>query len=589
MRDELRSLDLAEPPEQWTDIQRRVPRPSGPPPSSSARRILSGAVAFAVGIAGVALGIDALSSHPGRGTRNPSLTSTVPVGADGSVLWPARTADALNKLQADADTSSPRRQWTTYPSQVVDRFSSSVLGWPPLTPAVITYGPLVNGRPTATARLTERHPTCSSPPPSQSSSTACAGNAEIVHLSQPVRVGDGGIWAVTSVTSSVASIDATPGSIVANGTVIAAHLQPGGGRYADAGSVIGAYTWQRACASSERGSVRVPDATIHVHIAPDSIAGTDCGVSVPGYVWVATSANKLVDRNSFADPLNGDSSEYSSVVALPVVVKIPENGQPAGAKMYTDTSGWSANYPAGWSSALISRTPDGLGTGVSISAAGSTGAGRGPGDVVLTVTHALHPDDPVHPDDSTFPLSPSNFKPDPGPGGYAYLGFRGNGVAYSAQLYVGPDASAADVNAMNDVIASIRFPSLRQESVQSNGWVSLGPAMNYPVGMGTAGSVRSLHLIYVMRGPAGAYVLGDVPSCGEGESQTWDSTRLQVDIKCPNGPDIRYERDGTPVPGNPAAYMKRLLAYPVLKAWDGTLLVWPHAMTPFAARHAWSG
>lgn len=78
-------------------------------------------------------------------------------------------------------------------------------------------------------------------------------------------------------------------------------------------------------------------------------------------------------------------------------------------------------------------------------------------------------------------------------------------------------------------------------------------------------------------------------SCGEGQSQTWDRERFQVVLECPNDPDIRYERDGTPVAGNPTGFTQLLDVYPAITAWDGTLLVsvtttienveryWPHA------------
>jgi hypothetical protein len=143
---------------------------------------------------------------------------------------------------------------------------------------------------------------------------------------------------------------------------------------------------------------------------------------------------------------------------------------------------------------------------------------------------------------------------------------------------------------MEDLIESIRFPSLRNEGPEVNGWVSAGSDQYYPRGEGTPTANGTFGVMYVLRGPGSTYALDLEPDgCGEGESETWDPARLQILIQCPDGHDVRYERDGTPVPGNPASFTQTLAAYPVITAWDGTLLVSTRAMTSSDARGAWEG
>jgi WD40-like Beta Propeller Repeat len=79
MDDRLRVLDLVDPPEQWAEIERRVPRPMTPSPPSGPRRALTVLVALAVAVAGVGGAVLALSQLGGPGSVSPSPGSSPPV------------------------------------------------------------------------------------------------------------------------------------------------------------------------------------------------------------------------------------------------------------------------------------------------------------------------------------------------------------------------------------------------------------------------------------------------------------------------------------------------------------------------------
>lgn len=260
---------------------------------------------------------------------------------------------------------------------------------------------------------------------------------------------------------------------------------------------------------------------------------------------------------------------------------------------YTDPTGlWTVNYPSSWTATPISRTSDGLATGVTISSVPNPHPLQ-PGAVVLTVTHSI--DAASHPpvDDSSFPLSVADAKVEPGTSNTSDLTFRGNGLAYLARVVIGSAATEQDVADLGAVMASIRFPSLADAGQVANGWTSLGSAKKYPKGVGRAVPFGTTGFGYVLRGPASTYLL-DLPlptsytrGCAEGLNDIWDRVHLQIWIQCPAG-DVRFERDGTPVSGNPLGLTRHLVAYPVITAWDGTFLLSPTPMTRSQEQHAWS-
>ncbi len=260
----------------------------------------------------------------------------------------------------------------------------------------------------------------------------------------------------------------------------------------------------------------------------------------------------------------------------------------AGLSTYTDPRGWKVDYPTGWIVTPFEDSSSGRLTvaGAAISSLpmsqeqpggypGVSSDGSFEGGVAVVIAHREGgpAPDPFR-DDSSFPLDPSAAQMMPG--GMALSGvlsFRGDGVDYEA-TFGGQHPSEDDLRALRDVIRRIRFPALAGGQ-SSGGWLSLGPSEDFKEGTGTPSwSGDRLGVVYVMRGPGGTYALDLEPdSCGEGENETWDRQRLQVLLECPDGTEVRFERYGTPVPGNPSGFTTTLDIHPVITAWNGSLLI----------------
>ncbi len=70
-----------------------------------------------------------------------------------------------------------------------------------------------------------------------------------------------------------------------------------------------------------------------------------------------------------------------------------------------------------------------------------------------------------------------------------------------------------------------------------------------------------------------------------------DPRTLQIWIQCPDDPgegdDVRYERDGSPHPGNGPEFDRLLTSHPVITAWDGSLLVYERGSMDGLAESLW--
>ena len=541
MRENLAGLDLLETPDDWQAIERRVPGPSPEGPDRSGKeRLVAALIAVAIAVAAVSLLARTLDrSTPGEPTPTPTPTGEIPIttGADGTLLYPETNPEAYAQLQrvADDHPGAVTTQVDTVASQFVER----ILGWQQVSIG-IDRGHTADGWAVATVDDLKR------------------GLQAMVTLVQPVRHGDGGVWAVQSVSTLGASVQAQPGDPVAAGSDVAGHIDVPTGDHAAWGYVIGDYSREPRCFASGGEIPDGPDFAITPQIRADRVAGTECGTEVDGYLWVASAGFRL-DASS-CGPMCGDSTPYGEVAIVPVLIQIPANAQQEGISTYQDHSvntGWKLDYPDGWS---VDRSD-----GAVVVSNGVDGAGG----VELTISPVLTSLLDLADNDSSFPLDVTEFVSS---GGQSTLDFQGNAVPYTAALTVGADATPEDVLKMNAVIASIRFPSIRGGD-ESGPWHSLG-SRGYPEGIGTPTFLSDSDLGYLVRAPLGVYALGpNIASCGEGENTTWDEAARQILFECPNGPDVRYELDGTPVAGNPSGYQQPLNVYRVITAWDGTFLV----------------
>jgi hypothetical protein len=113
---------------------------------------------------------------------------------------------------------------------------------------------------------------------------------------------------------------------------------------------------------------------------------------------------------------------------------------------------------------------------------------------------------------AAFPLKPRTFsRTRPYEGGaephpfYRYFG--ANGYAFSAAVWIGHDASAADKRAIWSVIRSLRFPALHARTIYHDAVYVLGRTSAYPVGSVTVIQPSSLPVGPRLRHPQGFYLV----------------------------------------------------------------------------------
>jgi len=569
----------------------RVPlRPSGP------SRILTAVVALAIGTAGT-VGWLAIAywKHPSPDEPQPVPVDTVPLGADGSILWPDTTQAELVELQADADEGRGYkvRLYLT-PEGTTTLFAEWVLGWVEGSYEMQAAQPGSDGA-SVVIRLVRTAQLCPPPTgePQNSEKAKCFNSVEDVTIVQPVRQGEGGIWAVQRVASPTAGIEAVPGQVVVNRDLITAHLELEFGLRASMGSLISRR--EPPCSSGFHGGEPPnPNFSIPVRVQPDAQTGTSCGASAPGIVWVATGTFILVGPNSApAYPLYGDSTPYVAVTAVPISVTIPENVPAEGFVEYTDPQSWMIEHPTAWivtpfedqSMPLVALTGAAF-SNVPLVADLPNGLPRPPKDDAFADGVALvieHVDGGPVPDrlsnDSRFPLDPADATSAQDRGGWTHaMSFRGNGIDYHLMYAIGPEATDADVQALMDMIGTIHFPTLRMgDREEHGGWVYAGDPQWLRLGRGSSTYIYNSHLqvVYVIRLGGVNYAL-DVPELNcEGANETWDDQTRQVLMESPCFGDVRYDLDGTPDPDNPPGFLETLTIHPVIEAWDGSLLIVP--------------
>jgi hypothetical protein len=523
----------------------------------------------------------------------------VDLGADGSTLWPQRTHVELVSAQSRTDAGNAGFEWQLDPVGVVERFGETVIGWPVDSFRIrLDLSRELEGR--IVARLERTELTCSQTLPEDEDRGIgpCLPGVEEVTLVQPLRVGDDGVWVVAAVRSPDIEIDLVSGEIVHNGASLTASVETIERLHAARTVVVGGFDEHRNCFDLAGEDPVAGGPRVEVRIRPDTVAGTECGPLVHGYVVVSTATWNVVGPDHVADPMNGDSSPYVSVEAIPFALSIPENAPARGMNVYEDPlGGWKVDLPEPW---YVAPANDVAGertltiSNVALPVEADTPVGPDastfqPDAVVFEISKLVsRPDPALAHDDSAFPLDPDRFhnafQTEPAP----IVEFQGNGQAFRARLFVGTDAPDDDLAAMLAVVRSLRFPALALGET-AHGWLSLGRPGGRPE-LGRPAFVNPWGVIYVVRGTTGVYVLDLEPEfCGEGGNQGWDRSNQQIVIGCPDGGDPRYERDGTPLPGNPPAFGAPLEIRPAITAWDETVLVsvmttiddvdryWPHA------------
>lgn len=591
-KDALHDLDDVGPDESvYRRAEQGPTRSDLPPLPNRSTRIVAAVTAFAVfALAAVfawqAFRPEALQEGPPNQTPD-----VVSLGEEGSVLWPARTTDALVELQAEADADRGGTRWLLNPADVADAFVGRVLGW-----GQMRYEVDLEHRDDGlvVAHVTKAPESCPPIPPAirDADAAACYAGDEEILLAQPVSQGDGGIWAVVSVTSPSMALAVLPGQVITNGGSVDVSAQVPDELPVVVGSVIGDRDASGNCAGAS-GTARLtsPDGRIRVAIGSDRDFGTDCGDRASAYVWVASATWRL---RAGADPLVGDSTEYVAVAAVPIVLAIPENAPTEGLQTYVDPLGWRVDYPAGWSVTPIDTQDRVTITGAAFSNVSPGVASPNPATpspvgldpdqmpsdaVEVVVTHLEGgPMPDLTSDDTRFPVTLGGLGCPLDTMLLCGTSVRGGGRDFSIEVRRGQDASPEDIAAAEALVASMRFRALRLGE-RSDGWASLGRPALYAQGEGSPAWVGGrLGLVYVLRGPKGTYALDlDPDGCGEGQNQTWDPKTLQIWVQCPTylgTTDMRYDRFGNPDSSNAPTFQSPLDAYPVITAWDGSLLIY---------------
>jgi hypothetical protein len=204
--------------------------------------------------------------------------------------------------------------------------------------------------------------------------------------------------------------------------------------------------------------------------------------------------------------------------------------------------------------------------------------------------------------DTAFPLSPSSFhriRPyfgdaEPHPW---YCDCYGDGISFSAAVWLGPQASRTEQQAAWAVVRSLRFPALREgtiypspraRSIYEDTYYVLGQASRYPVGSVTTFPAASLpgsraiaaHVaggFFLIHAPRAFYVIHRL---FQEPTKPYTTCTLAFDARafqffCP-GTDLRWNRVGQPIGARARAGQDlHLPLAPATVAQDGHVLFSP--------------
>jgi hypothetical protein len=447
-------------------------------------------------------------------------------------------------------------------------------------------------------------------PPNAACDYAAPGPPSIkVVVYQPL--GGEGPWAVLEAKTDYVSISLDPGTQVRDGSTAYA----GGSIPTGEHAVLGYHATADGCGEHsdttafEVGTDAASDRTsgglsfaysrgqLQFTLPPQ---GDACRAQV-GYVFLAITDQGLATT----DPLGGIPVTTGVLGFAAVPVSFLFMSQDAGspppsstlspspiatpAHGYTDPLGWTIDVPDGWVTTKIdgsggAATYEGAAFGSArplFEPGGPEYLGAQPGEVVLELYHAERSTGSETPtDDSVYPL---NFK-ELAPNGSSYsLDINGDGTSFTLVVHMGDGApSPEQQQILEEMISSIHFQPWTPGE-ERNGWLALGPTtdddqrqQDAKISWQNCDKTGCYVLVYGDYGPGGQgpYVLGPIQPCGEGENMTADptSTYYPIVLECPDGTTQAWGAPGEPAPTNSRVYGSPLNVWPVIRAWDGSLL-----------------
>jgi hypothetical protein len=379
-----------------------LPEPQSPMQRTSTR-VATAIAAFVVFALAISLfAIPTLRLHDQSGALSP--------GGRLLPLWPARTTDEVQALQAQADSGDAA--WALDPRQVAARFGQAVLGWAnawadPVTSAggcsVASgsypsgwyaagafagrcpatghedYGPIAypptgacdpsmllcggsSSQPGSTNSLAGQFITFQLLPCDPGTTCNLASILERVELFQPLGAGEGNVWSVLQASSSLVDLAVSPGQTVSNGSSLSTGLrippdeQFGFGLHVGASDSCrqGAATDVFHSPGSPNDAVTAAGSELGVNLG--SRDGTSCAQEEPGYVFVATGGKPIVLDGVAFDPLQPGGPTLYSLSAVPVTFEWPDEAASSAAPAvtptawttYTDPLGWTIDVPRDW-------------------------------------------------------------------------------------------------------------------------------------------------------------------------------------------------------------------------------------------------
>ena len=432
---------------------------------------------------------------------------------------------------------------------------------------------------------------------------------ETVELFQPLGAGEGHVWAVLEASSSSIGLGVSPGQTVSNGSSVSTWLRvPLNERFGFGVHVGASDPCSQAVATDVFHSPGSPNDAVtsagsELGVNLGSREGTSCAQEEPGYVFVATSERTIVSGGEAIDPLQwagGPGLLLTSFAAVPITFEWPDEvpssvaptlgtSTPASSAWttYTDPLGWTVDVPASWTSGQIgSNTTCCLASGSASGAwfssgevaaipSGSSanlGPDPAPGQVILKIFHSTK--DPTVENDSTLPLDADTLLHHQGNEWDGF--FHADGIEFVVATYTGDGGalSPQQHDVIQRMISSIAFrPWTPGES--RNGFTALNPSADTQREWKQAGldwQVLGKDVYVYMQDGGNGVLLGPMPGCGEGESDSASTDPRGPVLQCPDGTSAGWTIDGQPFPTNPAGLQQPLPVNQVIRAWDGTQL-----------------
>jgi hypothetical protein len=623
-RKKLEGIDQVGPSDDVYERAKAGPtlRETQSPMQRTSTRVATAIAAFVVFALAISLfAIPTLRLHEGSG----ALTA----GGQLLPLWPARTTDEVQALQAQADSGDAA--WALDPRQVAARFGESVLGWTgasasPVTSAggcdvvagsypsgsyaaaaypggcpagFVGYGPTAILTP---AGCSPSMLLCGSA--AQSATTPSAGQfmtfqlfpcdpsvcgqasfMETVEVFQPLRVGEGNVWSVLEASSPSIELTVSPGQTVSNGSSLSSGLRIPLRQQLGFGVHVGASdSCNQAVATDVYHAPGSNDAVMaarsELGVDLGSRDGTSCAQEEPGYVFVATSERSIVSDGVAIDPLQGAGGPgllLTSFAAVPITFDWPDQAASSAAPTvastgwttYTDPLGWTIDVPRDW----VTKKIDGSDARQVYEGAafGSSTPDQQPGGPTTIgaspgeVTLLLY-----HAEGGP-PVPPTNDTGPPASLGDLEIVQGGYQRDFSADGI----PFSLSIRVGGDAPTAEQLTILQQmvSSIAFVPWRA-GEQRNGWTALKTPradveweqfGDSR----VIVMSVEGTTVMLGPVV-CNEGGTVV---TSWQPSARCPDSINLaQWSMSGQPDPGNAPGFHEVLAVHPVIRAWDGTLL-----------------